>query len=375
VPIVTMNMRSGDLILILLVAMLGTGIVAIQSAGLWVADDLSLLSAMTNRVVLLGGGALLAFFAGSLLPPGLLARRSVAFAAVGVAVILAVIVLVPGIGREVNGARRWLEVGPLGFQPSEVAKWALVVFVAAACTWWATSLGNFWRLTGILSIVGVLGGLILLEDLGTAVLMVAVAAGVLLAAGAKLWHMAVLGIPGAAIVAGGIAMEPYRIVRLQSFLDPFGDPGGSGYHVVQSMAAIAGGGVSGRGIGNGIQKYGYLPEDTTDFIFAIICEEVGMTGAILVIALFCALLVVGWTILRSTTVAHHRLLCLGVLLTIGLQALVNVLVVTGLAPTKGIALPLISSGGTGWLMTAFALGWIRAIDRKSAQPLQPPLLA
>lgn len=369
------SMRSGDLILVLLVAMLGTGIVAIQSAGLSVTDDLSLWGTMTNRVVLLAAGAMIAFFAGALVPPNLLARRWVAWTAVSVALILAIIVLIPGIGREVNGARRWLDIGPLGFQPSEVAKWALVIFMAAACSWWARSLGRFWTLTGLLGVVGLLAGLVLLEDLGTAVLMIAVASAMVLAAGAKLWQLGLLAVPALAIVVGGIAIEPYRIQRLQAFLDPFADPAGSGYHVVQSMAAIAGGGTSGRGIGNGIQKYGYLPEDTTDFIFAIICEEAGTAGAVLIVALFASLLIVGWTILRSTTVAHQRLLVLGVLLTIGIQALVNLLVVTGLAPTKGIALPLISSGGTGWLLTAFALGWIRSVDRRAPAAVLPPVPA
>jgi len=368
-------MRSGDLILVLLVAMLGTGIVAIQSAGLSVTDDLSLWGTMTNRVVLLAGAAVVAFFAGALVPLGLLARRWVAWVVVSVAVVLAVAVLVPSIGREVNGARRWLDIGPLGFQPSEVAKWGLVIFMAAACTWWATSLGRFWTLAGVLCVVVVLAGLVLLEDLGTAVLMIAVAFAMLLAAGAKVWHLGLLAVPGLAVIAGGIAIEPYRMQRLQSFLDPFADPTGSGYHVVQSMAAIAGGGASGRGIGNGIQKYGYLPEDTTDFIFAVICEEAGTAGAVLIVALFAGLLIAGWAILRSTTVAHQRLLCLGVLLTIGLQALVNLLVVTGLAPTKGIALPFVSSGGTGWLLTAFALGWIRGVDRRITTPMPPTVPA
>ncbi len=368
-------MRSGDLILVLLVAMLGTGIVAIQSAGLSVTDDLSLWGTMTNRVVLLAAGAMIAFFAGAFVPPRLLARPWVAWTALSLALILTIIVLIPGIGREVNGARRWIDIGPLGFQPSEVAKWALVIFMAAACSWWACSLGRFWTLAGVLCIVGLLAGLVLLEDLGTAVLMIAVASAMVLAAGAKLWQLGLLAVPGLAIVAGGIAIEPYRVQRLQAFLDPFADPGASGYHVVQSMAAIAGGGTSGRGIGNGIQKYGYLPEDTTDFIFAIICEETGIAGAVLIVALFATMLIVGWVILRSTTVAHQRLLVLGVLLTIGIQALVNLLVVTGLAPTKGIALPLISSGGTGWLLTAFALGWIRSVDRRTPTAAPPPMPA
>ncbi|MCH2136673.1 MAG: FtsW/RodA/SpoVE family cell cycle protein [Phycisphaerales bacterium] len=370
-----LRMRTGDLILILLVAMLGTGIVAVQSAGLSVANDLPMHDALTHRSLLLAGGAILAFIAGSWISPALLQRKWVAWALLALAAMLAIVVLVPGIGREVNGARRWLDVGPVGFQPSELAKWALVVFMAGACTWWARSLGRFRVLLLLSAIIGLLGALVLLEDLGTAVLMVAVAGAMLLAAGAKLWQLSLLAVPGLGIVAAGIAMEPYRMQRLHAFMDPFADPAGNGYHVVQSMAAIAGGGLGGRGLGNGIQKYGYLPEDTTDFIFAVICEEAGLGGALLVVALFGAVLITGWTILRNTNSPHHRLLCLGVLLTIGAQALMNLLVVTGLAPTKGIALPLISNGGTGWLMTAFALGWLKAIDTHTARLNQDPLLA
>jgi cell division protein FtsW len=253
----------------------------------------------------------------------------------------------------------------VGFQPSELAKWVGVLCTAAACTWWARRLGTFKGLFLVLAPVGVLSILVLKEDLGTAVLMLGVAACLVLAAGAKLWHLAVLAPVGCVGIAGAIMMEPYRVQRLQAFMDPFGDPTGSGYHVIQSMAAIAGGGPGGRGLGNGIQKYGYLPEDTTDFIFSIICEEAGVGGALLVVCLLGALLLTGWSVLRATNSSHARLLCLGILLTIGLQTVMNLLVVTGLAPTKGIALPLVSSGGTGWLMTAFALGWIRAVDRQT----------
>ncbi|MCH2138310.1 MAG: FtsW/RodA/SpoVE family cell cycle protein [Phycisphaerales bacterium] len=368
-------MRSGDVLLILVVAMLGTGVVAVQSAGLRVTDALPLDAAMSDRIIWLGIAAVLAFLAGGRLSPGFLQKRWVVWTALAVATVLSALVLIPGIGREVNGARRWIDVGPVGFQPSELAKWATVIFLAAACTWWARDLFRFRRLLLVLIPVGVMAVAVLKEDLGTSVLMLAVAAGMVAAAGAKIWHLAVMGTVAAPAIVGAIAIEPYRVQRLQAFLDPWADPTGTGYHVIQSMAAIAGPGPGGRGLGNGIQKYGYLPEDTTDFIFAVICEETGVGGAVLVVALCIGLLLVGFTVLRSASSVHARLLCLGVLLTIGGQALMNLLVVTGLAPTKGIALPLISSGGTGWLVTAFALGWIRAIDRQHAQATTPSLEA
>ena len=359
-------MRSGDVLLMLLVALLGTGVVAVQSAGLGVTDTLTPMNALGHRMVLLAAGAVGAFLIGGLVPTRWLARPWIVWTAIACTLALVVVVLVPGVGRQVNGARRWLDIGPIGFQPSELAKWIGVLFTAAACTWWTRRLGTFKGLLLVLLPTGLLALLVLKEDLGTAVLMLAVAAGLVLAAGAKLWHLAVLAPVGCVGLAGAIAIEPYRVQRLQAFMDPFADPTGSGYHVIQSMAAIAGGGPGGRGLGNGIQKYGYLPEDTTDFIFSIICEEAGIGGGLLVVCLLMALVLAGWSVLKATSSTHARLLCLGILLTIGLQAVMNLLVVTGLAPTKGIALPLVSSGGTGWLMTAFALGWIRGIDRQTS---------
>jgi cell division protein FtsW len=173
---------------------------------------------------------------------------------------------------------------------------------------------------------------------------------------------------GGAAVAAAILHSPYRVQRLLAWRDPFEDPQGIGYHIIQSLSAIAGGGVAGRGLGQGVQKFGYLPEATTDFVFAIVCEELGLAGAALVIALLVALLWSGLAIIapsdpRLRPPTFRRLLGLGILLTIGFQALMNVTVVTGLAPTKGIALPLVSHGGTGWVLTAFSLGILISIER------------
>ncbi|MFW6033482.1 MAG: FtsW/RodA/SpoVE family cell cycle protein, partial [Phycisphaeraceae bacterium] len=150
--------------------------------------------------------------------------------------------------------------------------------------------------------------------------------------------------------------------RLTAFRDPWADPAGAGYHAIQSMVTIAQGGLTGRGVGNGIQKFGYVPEDTTDFIFSIVCEELGLAGAGLVVGLYLVILWVGLGIVRDCRDTFARLVGLGVLLTVGLQVTVNVAVVTVVVPTKGIALPLVSSGGTGWVLTAFALGLLASLD-------------
>jgi len=181
---------------------------------------------------------------------------------------------------------------------------------------------------------------------------------------------------GLAAVGLAILASPYRVARLTAFLDPYADPQGTGYHMIQSMGAVAGGGFFGRGLGHGLQKFGYLPEDRTDFLFAIICEELGTPGAALVVFLFAGLLLAGLAIVRREPDRLLRLMGVGVITTVGLQAVINLAVVTGLGPTKGIALPLVSSGGTGWILTAFSLGLLVAIDRRgSAEPaavIAPP---
>jgi len=237
-----------------------------------------------------------------------------------------------------------------------------------AMAWWGARRAGVMRsflhgLAPALLVLGVVCGLIVVEDLGTAVLIGAVAMIVLVAAGARLWQAALLVPPAVAAVFVLIASSPYRMRRITSFLDPWADPQGAGYHLVQSLNAIQEGGLTGRGLGNSVLKFGYLPEDTTDFVFAVICGELGIAGALLVVSLYLGLMLAGLAVVRECRHAFGRLLGLGVLLTIGLQALINIAVVTGLIPTKGIALPLVSNGGTGWVMTAGAVGFLVALDR------------
>jgi cell division protein FtsW len=279
-------------------------------------------------------------------------------------ILLCGIVLIPHVGRKINGASRWLALGPLTFQPSELAKWAMVMAMA----WWTAHYAGKMRrfFDGVLPVLCVLGFVCLLviaADLGTGSLIGAVGLLMLIAAGARVWQIGLVMLPGILGIAAAIYFTPFRMKRLLAFMDPWVDPQGIGYHPIQSLIAISGGQITGRGLGNGLQKFGYLPEDTTDFIFPVICEELGVAGAVLVIGLYVALMWVGLGIVRDCRHPFGRLLGFGVLATIGLQALMNIAVVTVVVPTKGIALPLISNGGTGWIMCAASIGFLVAIDR------------
>jgi cell division protein FtsW len=290
-------------------------------------------------------------------------------------VLTLVLTQVPGVGREVNGSARWIGPASLGFQPSEFAKWGMLIVVSWFCVRHVDRLQSFTR--GFLPALGVIAfvcALIGKEDLGTAALVFGSCTALLMIGGMKWWYVMGLLPVGAMGAWLAIKLEPYRMARLTAYMDPWADAQGTGYHTIQSLSAIAGGGFWGRGIGNSLQKFGYLPEDTTDFVFAIICEELGVMGALLVAVLFASLLLCGLSIVMrgarlrdadAIVPPFSRLLGTGVLLTIGMQVLINLLVVTGLAPTKGIALPFISSGGSGWVMTGLAVGMLVSIERYS----------
>ena len=355
--------------MLLTAALLSMGVIMVSSAGLTVDSEqpLSLAGLLLGRTAILAALALAMMVLGTRLSVDRLYRAMSAGLApwiMGAVVILLLAVHLPVVGLEINGARRWLNLGVVTFQPSEIAKWSIVVLVAWYAARHVAVIGQLKRgfLWPMLA-VGLLCALIATEDLGTAMLIGAVGVALLIAAGARLRHAALLAGPAAAGLVGAVLMSPYRLDRLRAFLDPWQDPQGIGYHVIQSMITVAGGGVAGRGLGNSIQKFGYLPEDTSDFIFAVISEELGLIGVLTVVCLYGALLLCGLSIARRVEDPFGRLLALGILLTIGLQALINMMVVTALAPTKGIALPLISAGGTGWVLTALAVGVVAGLER------------
>ena len=275
-----------------------------------------------------------------------------------------VLVPIPGVTKAVNGARRWILLGPVQVQPSEMAKWVTVIFLA----WWMSArpaaLQRFWKgLVPTLIPIGILCLLIVIEDFGTAALIGLCALTMLLAGRVKAWHLAIVIPPALLAAFAFVRSEPYRWQRMTSFLDPWAAPEGEGYHMVQSLLSFSTGGVFGRGLGNGVQKLGYLPEDTTDFIFAVICEELGLFGALLTMSLYLGIVYVAWQTIKDKRDDFGRLLAFGVASMLGLQAAMNMAVATVSVPTKGLSLPLISAGGSGLVITCAALGLLYSVTR------------
>ncbi|MCC7145561.1 MAG: cell division protein FtsW [Phycisphaeraceae bacterium] len=370
------KMRNGQIVMLAVVGLLSLGVLMVHSAGMSVEGGAAVSQMLTSRHFLHALTAVLAMLIASRLDAQkLLMRRGWTNPlpwAMLIAMGMVVAAMIPGVGLTINGARRWLSLGPrswgLTFQPSEMVKWLMVAAIAA---WCARRQGMMHRFVqGILPpliLVGFACGVIVIEDLGTAMLIGVVSVGLLAAGGGRVWQLGTLSPVAAGAVLAAIMHSPYRLRRLTSFMHPWEDPQGAGYQALQSLAAIAQGGILGRGLGNGIQKYGYLPADTSDFLYAIICEELGLPGAALVVVAFLMILWAGLAIVRNRNDVVGRLLGLGILLTVGLQAMVNLGVVTVVLPTKGIALPLLSAGGTGWIMTAAAMGVLVSLDRPTEE--------
>lgn len=275
-----------------------------------------------------------------------------------------VMVLIPHVGMQINGARRWLKLGPVQLQPSELAKWAAVLFLACWLANPPVKLERFF--TGFLPTlipIAVLCLLVVVQDFGTAALIAVCALAMLLTGRIRLWHLLIVLPP--VLLAGFwfVHHEPYRWRRMTAFLNPYASPDREGYHMIQSLLSFSTGGVTGRGLGNGIQKLGYLPEDTTDFIFAVICEELGLFGALFTIALYVGIIFVAWQSIRQRKDSLGALLSFGVAAMISLQAAINMAVATVSVPTKGLSLPLVSAGGTGLMITAAGLGVMYSVAR------------
>ena len=291
--------------------------------------------------------------------------RKLAVPILAVTCVLLVLVLIPSIGVAVKGARRWLKLGPISLQPAEMVKLVAVFYVAAYLTNKGERIKEF--KAGFLPpllVVGLLSGLVLLQpDLGTVVVVGVVTLGLLFLGGARLLHLSGL-IPMFLIAVGLLIWKsPYRLQRLLIFLDPTKDPTGAGFQVNQSFLAFGSGGPFGVGLGAGKQKLYFLPEAHTDFVLALVGEELGLVGTAAIMLLFAILIMKGLQIAGRAQDPFGRHLAYGITLLIGAQAMINAGVATGLLPTKGLTLPLVSYGGSSLLVNLLAIGILLSISR------------
>ena len=347
-------------------ALASLGLVMVASSSIAIGEGLEVgpFYFLIRHVIFLVGGIVLAFALARIELKHIEKRSHVLLL---MCFVLLALVFVPGIGKTVNGARRWLNFGISGFQAVEAVKLMLIMWLASYLVRFREQVQSQWL--GMLKPMGVAGGLVtvllLQPDFGSAVLILAITGGMVWLGGVKIRNLlapVMLALP----VLGWAAMsEPYRVRRLTSYLDPWKDPFNDGFQLTQALIAIGRGEWFGVGLGGSIQKLFYLPEAHTDFIFAVIAEELGFLGILGVLGLFTVLvgraLVLG---LRAVELGRHfaGYCAFGVALWIGLQALVSIGVNLGVLPTKGLTLPLISSGGSSVLMTCAAVGLLLRVS-------------
>ena len=279
--------------------------------------------------------------------------------------LLLILVLIPGIGTVRNGSRSWFGIGGLGIQPSEFMKLSLIIFTSKYLANNDKDIKDIKK--GILPILGILilvFGLIMLEpDFGTGVVIVMTIVALLFVSGVKLSFFIKIGIVGLIGVVVLIIIAPYRLLRILSFLNPWTDPLGSGFQIIQSLYAIGPGGLLGLGLGNSIQKHFYLPEPQTDFIFAIISEELGFLGVIIVAGLFTTIIYQGFKIAINCEDKFGKYLAFGITFGLSFQAILNLMVVVGLIPVTGVTLPFLSYGGSSLLSSLLGMSILLNISK------------
>jgi len=308
--------------------------------------------------------ALIAFGVCARVDPGLILRLG--RPAILVSLALLVVVLVPGFGIEANGARSWLGAGPVQVQPSEIAKLALIVWLAAYLARNAHRLDSFDALKKPIGIMAAMGLLLFLEpDVGTMLVLLSAAFVMLVMSGVPARILGLLAATAAVLTTAAIIAAPYRMARFTSFIDPWSDPEGRGFQVTQAQLALGSGGVSGVGLGNGLQKVNYLPEAHTDMIVATIGEELGLVGVLGVIALLGAVIWSGYRIAMAAPDLRLRLMAGGLVSLISIQAIVNLGAVLGVLPVTGVPLPFVSYGGSSLVVLTAASGILVGISRRS----------
>ena len=352
-------------------ALASVGVVMVASSSIAVADGqhVGAFFYLMRHLVFLGAG-IAACVIVARIELSWLEKNAVPLLMIGFALLL--LVFVPGIGFRVNGARRWIHLGISGFQSVEAMKIFFIVYLASYLVRHREKVqGSFFGVIKPLALAILAAGMLLAQpDFGSAALLLAVTLGMVWLGGARLSNLAALGALGLPVLAWAAMSQDYRVKRLTSFLDPWADPFKDGFQLTQALIAIGRGEWLGVGLGGSVQKLFYLPEAHTDFILAVIAEELGFAGIVLVLALF------GWLIARGFTIGLRAVergqrfagyCAFGVSLMIALQALVSIGVNLGVLPTKGLTLPLISSGGSSVMMTCAAIGLLIRVSYEVAR--------
>jgi len=282
-----------------------------------------------------------------------------------IGILLLILVLIPGIGSVRNGSRSWFGIGSFGIQPSEFMKIILIIFTSKYLCHNEKNMKSFKKgLLPILLLTFSIFGLIMLQpDFGTGTILVMSIMGLLFVGGADFSFFMKLGVLGVIGITILILMAPYRLARILSFLDPWKDPLGSGFQIIQSLYAIGPGGLLGFGFGNSRQKHFYLPEPQTDFIFSIISEEFGFLGVIIVTTLFLTIIISGFSIARKSKDLFGKYLAFGITFQLAFQTCLNLMVVVGLIPVTGVTLPFLSYGGSSLLISLASIGILLNISR------------
>jgi len=360
------NPVDGSLVIIM-VMLLSAGLLVLFSATYFAATE-NRLSEVIKQLLGIGLGTA-ACIVTSRIPYRFWRQTWVVATGLIVSAILLILVIIPGIGVYINGSRRWLSIGGLSFQPSELAKFAIVLYMATVLSYAGPRIKRLW--TGIVPVLIVPGitFLLILEqpNLSTAGSIMIVSLILIIMAGAK-WRHILLMLAGGVCVGGFYAWsEPYRRRRLLSFRNPFAMMHDEGYQLSQSLIAFGSGGVFGMGLGQGRQKYAYLPYPESDFIFAIVGEDFGLLGCMAVIALFVALMIAGYRVAIACRDKFGALLAAGITSSITVQAFLNMGVVVGILPTTGLPLPFFSAGGTSVSITMAAMGILMNISRTAGK--------
>jgi len=363
-----LRLRYDAQLIIAVLALLGIGLVMVASASISIAtrelDDPLYYFWRQSVYVAISLGLMLA---ATRIP--LQTWHTLSPVLLGAGALMLVLVFIPGVGREVNGSMRWVSFGPFNLQPSEPMKLAMVLYLAGYLVRRGelvrSTAGGFIRPMSMLAVIGVL--LLFEPDYGTTVVLFTTALGMLFLGGVPFWSF--VGWAAFVVVSMGMVVmaAPYRVERMLTFMNPWADPFGSGFQLTQALIAIGSGEWVGVGLGSSVQKLFYLPEAHTDFLFAVLAEELGMLGVLVVILIFTFIVLRAIAIGTRAERAGHEYgahLAYGVGLLIGLQAFINIGVNMGLLPTKGLALPLMSYGGSSLVVNSFALGLVMRVDHE-----------